>query len=223
MADSTRILSTKKLTPSQRESLLNARFALVELPFIDISPVAFEVPARIERVIITSQNAVASLKGKNIQIGQCFCVGEKTAAALTEAGYPPVLCADSGEELARLLVERYNGEAFCYLGTRSRREELPSILKAGHTPLTEIEVYKTVKKPLKVPGTFDGILFFSPSAVEAFHEQNTTEGAVCFCIGPTTAGALEGRSPKAIIPSRPTAEHLILEVKKYFSKQRNTV
>ncbi|WP_224488341.1 uroporphyrinogen-III synthase [Robertkochia flava] len=220
MAGSIRILSTKSLTTPQKERLLNAGFALVEIPFVKTETVPFSHPHKIDRAIITSQNAVKAIRGADLRIGQCFCVGEKTAAALTEAGYPPVLCESSGEQLAYALADRYKGKDFHYLGTRNRRDELPRILKEHNTPLTEIEVYRTLTNVIEAPGRFDAILFFSPSAVNAFRQKNETGNAVCFCIGPTTAKAFEGFENKVAIAAKPTAEHLILEVVKYFNPKR---
>ena len=215
-----RILSTKTLTPPQKERLLSAGFALVELPFVKTRPLLFDAPSTIEKAIITSQNAVQAIRGKNLNIAECFCVGPKTEAALKASGFYTVLCRDTGEQLAEELVKRYPGEQFYYLGTSNRRDELPQILQAHQTPLTEIAVYETRLNPEEVPGEFDGILFFSPSAIQAFSEKNHPGNAVCFCIGPTTAGALEDKSNRIVTPGKPTAEHLILETIKYFKKQK---
>lgn len=211
-----RILSTKKLTPAQRERLLNAGFALVEIPMVSTRPVPFDVPMHIPKAIITSKNAVAAISGKGIRIDQCFCVGSKTAAALEAAGYAPEVVADTGAALALILTERFPGACFTYLGTRSRRDELPKVLKAHNTPLTEIEVYETVIEAREVPGTFDGILFFSPSAVQAFSQKNSFSGAVCFSIGPTTGSTLKEHHAEVITARQSTAEHLILETITYF-------
>ena len=52
------VLSTKKLSPSQRELLVNAGISLVEYNAIKIEFVPFKVPSNIENAIFTSQNGV---------------------------------------------------------------------------------------------------------------------------------------------------------------------
>lgn len=211
-----RILSTKTLTVPQRERLLNAGFALVETPMVKTREVPFTTPAIIEKAIFTSGNAVKAITDKSLELTKCFCVGEKTAAALQDLGFTPELTANSGAELAAMLVDRYPGEAFHFLNTRNRREELPLIFKDHHTPLIEIEVYETLTVPQKVPGSFDGILFFSPSAVNTYALENSFSGTACFSIGPTTADALKAHTNKVVVARKPTAGHLILETIKHF-------
>ncbi|THD69418.1 uroporphyrinogen-III synthase [Robertkochia marina] len=221
MSKPIRILSTKVLTPPQKERLLHAGFAVVEHSFIKTNPVNFTAPAFVEKGIITSMNAIDPLVERGIKIGKCFCVGQKTAAALREAGYSPEVCAESGAALARILIEKYRGENFHFFGTDSRRNELPEMLSNNDTPLTEIHVYETVLNPAKAPGKFDGILFFSPSAVASYLQENTLNDSIAFCIGPTTAKSLDKHHAETVIANTPTAERLILEVIKYFKKQKD--
>jgi uroporphyrinogen-III synthase len=84
-------------------------------------------------------------------------------------------------------------------------------------------VYETLTNALEAPGTFDGILFFSPSAVHTFCKNNTPGNAAGFCIGPTTAATLKEHHGNAVTASQPTAEHLILETIKYFKNKKTTI
>ena len=85
------ILSTRKLSPGQRELLLNAGIGLVERDFISIEPLDFSVEELPANLIFTSRNSVelfdkkypdSEFRNRNI-----FCVGEKTAALLKSKGY----------------------------------------------------------------------------------------------------------------------------------------
>ena len=221
MNEPIRILSTKVLTPPQRERLLHAGFALVERSFIQTKPVHFTAPDLVEKAIITSMNAIDPLVERDIKIGKCFCVGQKTAAALRDAGYNPEVYAESGAALARILIEKHRGEHFHFFGTASRRNELPDMLSSNDTTLTEIHVYETILSPAKAVGEFDGILFFSPSAVASYLQDNTLKDSIAFCIGPTTAKSLDNHPAKTVIADTPTAERLILEVIKYFKKPKD--
>ena len=82
------VLSTKKLSTNQKELLLNAGLSLVEYDAIKIE---FQsLPALIssvENAIITSKNAAKVVIKEKLQIKNCFCVGDKTAALLENNGY----------------------------------------------------------------------------------------------------------------------------------------
>jgi len=66
---------------------------------------------------------------------------------------------------------------------------------------------------------FDGILFFSPSAVESYLKLNAIKEEMCFCIGETTAEALENRKAKNIlIADSPSVENVIGEVIGYYNR-----
>lgn len=61
--------------------------------------------------------------------------------------------------------------------------------------------------------------FFSPSAVESYLKLNTIKDELCFCIGETTAEALEKNKIKnRIISAKPTMEQLILDVISYYKR-----
>ena len=72
----------------------------------------------------------------------------------------------------------------------------------------------------KITKKLDGILFFSPSAVESYLTNNKIKNEVCFCIGTTTASALETKKIKNIvIAETPTIEEVIEEVIEYYKTE----
>lgn len=208
------VLSTKKLTESQRSLLLQAGIGLVEYDAITIDPVDFEVKTKIENAIITSQNTVIGLVDKKVQIENCFCVGEKTKALLEKNGYKVKVMANYGKELAEIIVDEFADEFFTFFCGNLRRDELPELLLENNVSFTEIEVYNTVLKPKKIERTFDGVLFFSPSAVESFTKENTLDNNIAFCIGTTTAAEAEKHKNKIVIANKPTIENVIVQVVK---------
>ncbi len=100
------ILSTKILTRSQRELVLNTGFGLVEYNAINISFTKVSLPKKIENGIFTSQNAVAAIKDKNIEIERVFCVGQNTRKAIENLGYNVMLHAEHSRALGQKL--QYN-------------------------------------------------------------------------------------------------------------------
>ena len=86
----------------------------------------------------------------------------------------------------------------------------------------EIEVYQTKLAPFKISDqeNFDGIMFFSPSAVESYFSNNKIKKEICFCVGNTTAAALEELKIKNIVVADlPTVEDTIIAVFEHFNPE----
>ncbi|MCR9182335.1 MAG: uroporphyrinogen-III synthase [Flavobacteriaceae bacterium] len=215
------VLSTKKLSESQRSLLLQAGVGLVEYDAIGIKLVDFEIKGIIKNAIITSQNSVKALVDKKVQIENCFCVGEKTKALLVENGYRVKEMTNYGNELAEIIVEKFADQKFTFFCGNLRRDELPSILKENNVAFTEVDVYKTILKPKKLERKFKGILFFSPSAVESFIMENDLKNTTAFCIGTTTASEAEKHTNKINVATKPTIENVIVQVVKHLIKNNN--
>lgn len=217
------ILSTKKLLPNQKQVLLNANFEVIEEDFIFITSLRETKQSHINNnLIFTSQNAVNAvlkrddlkeLKSKNV-----FCVGIKTKSLLEENGFNVVAHTGYGEDLAEIISLIYNKESYTFFTGNLRRDVLPNILKENRITCNEIEVYETILTSKKITEKVDGILFFSPSAVESYLKLNTIKEEMCFCIGETTAEALENKKIKNIvIAKKPTVENVIDEVIEYYN------
>ena len=208
------VLSTKKITEPQRSLLLQAGIGLVEYNAIAIEEVDFEAEEKIENAIITSQNTVNALIDNKALIENCFCVGEKTKKMLEANGHQVKVMTDYGKELAEIIVRDYADKKFTFFCGNLRRDELPELLTKNKVVFTEIEVYKTLLKPKKFERSFDGVLLFSPSAVESFVKENSLKNTTAFCIGTTTAAEAEKHTNKIIIATKPTIENVIVQVVK---------
>lgn len=214
-----RILSTKKLLVNQKQFLLNANMSLVEADFISIKQKKVAIETINENLIFTSQNAVLSLieniestetldllKKKNV-----FCVGMKTKALLEENGFNVVAYTGYAADLAEIITLIYNKEKFSFFSGNLRRDTLPEALKEAKIVFNEMEVYQTILNPQKVNGPFDGILFYSPSGIESYLKNNKITKETCFCIGTTTAEALEKTINNVVIANQPTVENVIIQ------------
>ncbi len=166
------ILSTKKLKANQRQLLLKTGASLVEYDAIKIDFVPFQVPSLIENAIFTSQNAVKAVMGYGLEIGSCFCVGEKTKSLLEDKGFNVIKMSEYASELADFIVKNHKKDSFHFFCGNIRSDEIPSKLKENSIALEEIEVYKTTLNPKKFNRQFDAILFFSPSGVRSYCEEN---------------------------------------------------
>ena len=197
------ILSTKKLLPNQKQLLLDASFDVIEENFIETKIKNFELSKINDNLIFTSQNAVQSvlknpkveeLKSKNI-----FSVGMKTKSLLEENGFNVEVYTDYASDLAEIISLIYNKEKHTFFSGNLRRDVLPNTLKENGITFNEIEVYETNLTSKNIKYKLDGILFFSPSAVESYFKLNTIKNEICFCIGETTAEALEEKQIQNIL------------------------
>lgn len=217
---SIRILSTKKLKTNQKQFLLNAGFRLVEADFIQINFHKIKVEAGDDALIFTSQNAVLSiLKNENHHVLKnniSFCIGIKTRHLLEENGFSVVQSFDYAEELVDYLLKYHSDKKFTFFSGNLRRDIIPNAFQKNNIIFKEVEVYQTILTPHKIDTSFNGILFFSPSAVQSYAKKNTISNETCFCIGNTTADALETKNK--IIAKQPTVENIIIQCINYFDK-----
>lgn len=210
------ILSTKKLSQSQKELVLNSGIGLVERNFISIVPLDYSYGSLEENIIFTSKNAVEIVCPRvNLQGKKLFCVGDATEVLLNEKGYKVQEVANYGLDLANLIAENYSQEKFSFFCGKMRRPEIPKILKSHQIPLTEIEVYDTKLTPFGIDRKFEGVLFFSPSAVKSFCSLNELSESIAFCIGTTTAAEARKHTLKVVLGTKPSIESVLVQAIKY--------
>lgn len=214
-----RILSTKKLSKTLKKKFSDARIELVEKNFIQTKSVDFEIPQLNDYLVFTSKQAVKSvLKSeiKNVHSISCLCVGSKTKKFLEKKGFTVLESTDYAEELIQIIESKYKNNSFTFCCGNIRRNTIPAFFQQNKIAYNETIVYKTKLKPNQIKESFDGVLFYSPSGVNSFLENNTLENKTCFCIGTTTAKALENKTKNIVIASQPTVENVIDEVIKYY-------
>jgi len=185
----------------------------IQIEFVD-----FDIPKTCGNLIFTSQNAVHAFF-KKFQIppdANCFCVGEKTKALLQENGKKVLEMAQNASDLGEIIVEKYKKSAFVFFCGMNRRKELPNLMKRHKINFEEVLTYKMMPVFKLFERVFDGVLFFSPSAVESFMKKNTFGQSIGFCIGETTASALQKYTTRLVVANTPTIENVIVQVIKEF-------
>ena len=65
------------------------------------------------------------------------------------------------------------------------------------------EVYETKEASKKVEDNFEGVLFFSPSAVKSYALNNSFNSKKCFSWGHTTAKEIAKHAPNYFISKKP--------------------
>ena len=220
MANPTRILSTKVLLSHQKQVLTDVGLEVLESNFIQVETKNFELKGIKDNLIFTSQNAVRSflthpkfeeLKSE-LQQKKVFCVGVKSKTILTDVGFEVVAYTDYASDLAEIISLIYANESYTFFSGNLRKETLPLALQEAGIEFNEIEVYETKLNPHKITTTVDAILFFSPSGVASYLKENTIKKELCFCIGETTAEALEKVTKKIIVAPQPSIEELLADV-----------
>ncbi|WP_300565391.1 uroporphyrinogen-III synthase [Flavobacterium sp.] len=216
MSNPVRILSTKKLLSNQKQYLLNADFNVIEADFIHTDNKDFELKNINDNLIFTSQNSVLSiLENPNLELlksKHVFCVGLKTKALLEENGFNVMAYTGYAQDLAEIIALVYGSESYTFFSGNLRKDTLPDALKQAHIKFNEITVYETILTPQKISSKVDGILFFSPSAVESYLRENKIKDETCICIGNTTAEALEiNKIKNIVVANQPTVENTIIQ------------
>ena len=220
MANPTRILSTKVLLSHQKQVLTDVGLEVLESNFIQVETKNFDLKGIKDNLIFTSQNAVRSflthpkleeLKSE-LQQKKVFCVGVKSKTILTDVGFEVVAYTDYASDLAEIIGLIYANGSYTFFSGNLRKETLPLALKDAGIEFNEIEVYETKLNPHKITTAVDAILFFSPSGVASYLKDNTIKKELCFCIGETTAEALEKSAKKIIVAPQPSIEELLADV-----------
>jgi uroporphyrinogen-III synthase len=195
---------------------LSSGIQVVQHDGISISMNDFDFPRKYDYYIFTSRNAVKAYlnKTKNKAPSQtsdapCFCVGQKTRTYLLENGLKVHKMAENASELANFIVKNYQNASFLLLLGNRSRPELRQQLSENAINFDVVEVYTTSLTPKKFYEDFDGILFFSPSGVQSFTQENELSQHVAFCIGETTAMEAKKYTTKTRISLETTVESVI--------------
>lgn len=234
-----KVLSTKKLESLLLERAKQEGIEITEQDAIVIKPIRTRekwdeifslLEKKIRYAVFTSSNAVTSLKKYlNESINhlppqwEIFCLSGKTKEVLREEEklFGSIeATASSATELAQKIIASGAKELLFFCGNR-RRDELPALLQNAGVQVHEVVVYEVRETPAFVRGDFDGVLFFSPSAVQSFFTANQLkEATVCFAIGRTTANSVKQATQNNLLISKePTQEALLEEVIHYFKNR----
>ncbi|HXB93049.1 MAG TPA: uroporphyrinogen-III synthase, partial [Puia sp.] len=121
--------------------------------------------------VFTSRKAVQAMGEKGGRDWDIYCVGQ---AAADRYGTTAIAgSAESAKELAEKIIRTCDRrEVYFFCGDR-RRDELPEMLRKEEFIVHEVTVYRTISTPHRLTRNYDGIAFFSPSAVDSFFSVNS--------------------------------------------------
>jgi uroporphyrinogen-III synthase len=233
MANKISILSTRPLETALLEAAKAKDIQIDIVSFIDTTAIETtgikeeigKILKQPASVVFTSMNAVNSVAAHvNGQMPQwnIFCIGNTTrqlaARYFGEQSIHTV--GNNASDLADKIISDKSIKQVVFFCGDQRREELPGKLRQNGITVQEVIVYHTISTPHKVDKAYDGILFFSPSAVQSYFYANAvTPSTLLFAIGQTTADAIRSFTDNAVIESeRPGKEDLVKKMFQFFKK-----
>lgn len=175
-------------------------------------------------VVFTSSNAVNAVSKivKEKPAWKIYCIGPKTTTLVADAfGTESILATgNNAEELSEKIMSNSSIKKMIFFSGNQRRDELPGKLIQHGIELEELVVYETIETPTTVSDNYDGILFFSPSAVRSFFSKNKINNETAlFAIGNTTMNEIKLFSNQPVItPDIPSAEKMVCMAIQHFSK-----
>jgi len=212
-----KLLSTKVLSPKNHKKIKDSSIKISDYNAIKIVKIDFNVNQRIENAIFTSKNSVKAVINKKLKIKNCYCVGEKTKSLLLKNGEKVVKSEENAQKLADFIVKSVKNSVFVFFCGNIKRDELPKILTKNHIKFSVIEVYKTSLIYKKIDEAFNGILFFSPSAVRSYCYYNKIDNEMLFTIGQTTTNEAKIFSNKIITSDINSIDQVVNNAIKYFT------
>jgi len=185
-----------------------------------LKPFLFKKPFK--NVVITSQKAVDGLLSNfsplELDFKNIYCVGKRTKRLIEKKIGKVNHVENSADKLANYLVENLEEREITFFCGNLRRDELPDKLKNNNIKVTEIECYKTSFTPKKIESKYQGILFFSPSAIQSYLRENKSNQSMAFCIGQTTGNEAQKYFENVIVSKLSTVESVIKSVNEYFQQ-----
>lgn len=222
------ILSTKFLDGAIIQQAASKNIVIDCVPFIQIKTIATpelqqQIVTTLEEkdfVIFTSANAVEAVAQEfhtkpKLNV---FCISGKTRKAV-EGKFPGssiIADAPTGADLARKIIDAKIQSAVFFCGNK-RLDTIPNTLKAHQIKLTEIVVYETLLTPHKIEQDYNGVLFFSPSAVESFFNVNEPkECPIAFSFAASTYHSLQPIIKEIILSQTPSEQGMLNAVIHYY-------
>lgn len=210
------LLSTRPLPKAIHEEGANKNVIIEELSFIATKPIEDDtlsqkiknLATEQHTVVFTSMNAVEVVAAQvdKAPTWQIYCIGNTTRQLIEEKwGQDRIIAtAENAQRLGERLIDDGIREVVFFCGN-IRRDELPNKIRSEGGKVEEVVVYETEETPTKLERMYDGILFFSPSAVQAFFSQNKpAKDTTLFAIGKTTAEAIRQHKGRKIVVANVT-------------------
>lgn len=175
--------------------------------------------------VFTSMNAVDAVKKITKKVNwRIYSIGNTTQELITTIFGKEKLkaTANNAFDLAREIVSKEQcGQTVHFFCSDLRRNELPAELVRADFEVIEHTVYKITLTSKKLNKKYDGVLFYSPSAVKSYFELNEAEeGQTFFAIGKTTADAIKQNTLETVITANKPGKTELAELMLNYYKNK---
>ena len=220
-----KLLSTKIVSKKFKDLLIKNNYQIEEKSFIKILPFKSKSNISIlENIIFTSKNAVEIILKNyiiknNLANKDIYCVGKSTAELIKKNNLNLIKSEDNSKNLSKFILANFKNSknSFTYFSGKKRIRELENNLKKNNINIIVHEVYDTLLTPIKINDLYDGVIFYSPSAVKSFFKgNNSLNNTYGFCIGNTTAKELNNYSNRFSVAKSNSEENMLESINKYF-------
>jgi uroporphyrinogen-III synthase len=224
MSDKASILSTMPISREAIDKAAGQGIALHAKTFIKVSSIVdSELDDEILELchlpitaVFTSVNGVKAVAGITMNadpVWNIYCIGNATMDAANSNFNAAAVrgMAKDAESLAKIIIADAVDEVVLFCGDK-RMDVLPDTLRESEIMVYEVVVYRTVETPHIAAQSYDGILFFSPSAADSFFSVNTIgPRTILFAIGATTANAIKKYTDNKVIVSETASKEVVAE------------
>lgn len=217
------IASTRVLRPESKS--LSSCFMFHDFDFLNFRFENNFLSPRIKNdlaqhpAVFTSAQALKAWAASAQPAGySCYCISGKTQAKAEELGFKILGAANDGASLAQVIIAQKPKKVIHFCGNIIRNE-LKQALTLANIQVEEVVIYHKSPSPQKIE-KFNGVLFFSPSQVDAFLQANELPAKTpAFCIGATTAAHVKKLGHANLIVSNKPEELALMQlVVQYFDK-----
>lgn len=220
------IVSTKVLTPESADQLSSLGIQLTQHDFISTKidlPIKLNHQELFPMVAITSETGVLAwikiLDQLNIlkENFPVFCLANATRGAALRERLPIISSAENASLLADEILKDRSITSINFVCSDIRRDELPTKLRSHGVRVHEIAAYKTSTNPVVIKNAYQGVIFFSPSAIKSFLSANSNKDCVAFCIGHTTAACARDSGFTGIcVAEKPNQKSIITLIRDFY-------
>lgn len=220
----TRRLEDHRTIEASRHGIDLQSHEFVTVSLLPVSTFSGIIAEHASPLIFTSANAVRALACQDTTVIQslhnrsCFCISGATSRLAQATGFDIIGTAPNAGELARVIAAAGVKKAL-HCSAADRRTDLSDILNDSGVSLSYCEVYRKSASP-RAYNSFDGVIFYSPSQVNAFLSANVLlQETPAFCIGATTADHLRTFGHRQIFTSPgATTDYLLQTLFQHFNR-----
>lgn len=227
MKTNSHIVSTKRLNNELIQRMESAGLSVRQADFIKKT---IHIPENLDTLIIqpiiilTSKTAVRAwleiVNHLNLDVKKyrVYCLAKGTHDLVSQQGLRIAGIAPDSSTLADDVLKASDVGGVTWVCGNLRRHELPDKLKLHGVPVHEIVAYHTEFSAVKVDPGYQGVLFFSPSAVDSFLSLNSIQDSVAFCLGKTTANhAAQSGYQQVFAANEHTPEALVKTIINFYN------